>query len=108
MHEIHLGQDKEETLSKRGVAFKTTSEEHYFSEDKCTEGDEDSIAMIGRGSNKIFKSKRFDPKKLYKKVSSLKRNEICSEGNNPLKKKNESNLGPCFGCRCQGILRKIV
>ena len=102
-HEIHLKVDEEETQPKKGVAFKTTSEEHYSLEDESSERDKDSMAMIERGLKKIFKSKRFDHKKFYKKGSSLKKNEKSSKGNNPLNNKNESNLGPYFGCSCQGM-----
>ena len=58
---------KKKTQPKKGVFFKTTSEEHYSLEDESSEEDEDSMVMITRGLKKIFKSKKFDPKKFYKK-----------------------------------------
>ena len=54
-HEIHLKKDNEEVQPKRGVAFKTTKEELQSSEDKSTESNEDSMAMIARGLKKMFK-----------------------------------------------------
>ena len=78
-HEIHLKEDEEEDQPKRGVAFKTTNEELQSSEDELTESDEDSMVMIARGLKKMFKSKKFDPKKFYKKGSSSKRNEKNSK-----------------------------
>ena len=106
MHEIHLREDKEETQTKKGVAFKTTSEEYYSSEEGYSDEDEDSMAMITRGLKKIFKSKRFNPKKFYKKGSSLKKNKKFSEGNKPLNNKNKCNLGPYFGCDLPGHVVK--
>ena len=54
-YEIHLKDDEEETQTTRGEAVKTTSQEHYASEDEPSEGDEDSKVMIARGLKKIFK-----------------------------------------------------
>jgi len=39
------------------------------------------MAMIARGLKKMFKSRRVDPKKFYKKRSSSRRNEKNSKGN---------------------------
>jgi len=104
-HEIHLKEDEEKGQTKRGIVFKTTNEELHSSKDESKESDEDSTAMIARGLKKIFKSKRFDPKKLYKKGSSSKRHEKNSTGIETSNNKNETNLGPCFGC---GLLGHIV
>ena len=63
------------------------------------------MAMIARGLKKMFKSKKFDPKKFYKKGSPSSKNEKFSKGTKFLNNKNDSNLGPCFGC---GLLGHIV
>ena len=44
-------------------------------ENSSSEEDEDSMAMIVRGLEKIYKSKKFDPKKYYKKGFSSKKND---------------------------------
>jgi len=82
MHEIHLKEDKEEAQPKKGVGFKTTSEEHYSLEDESSKEAKDSMAMIARGLKKILKSNRFDPKKFYTKGSSLKKNKKVSKVTN--------------------------
>jgi len=69
-HEIHLKEDEEAAQIKRGVAFKATNEELRSLEDESNESDEDSMAIIARGLKMMFKSKRFDLKKFYKKGSS--------------------------------------
>jgi len=102
-HEIHLKEDEEEVQPKRGVAFKTTKEELQSSEDESTKSDEDLMAMIARGLKKMFKSRRFDPKNFYKKGSSSKKN---SKGNKLSANKNETDLGPCFGCGLPGHMVK--
>ena len=101
---IHLKEDdgEKESQPKKGVAFKTTSEDHYSSEDESSEEDEDSMAMIASGLTKIFKSKKVDPKKFYKKGFSSKKNDKSSKDNNLSKNKSESNLGRCFGCGLPG------
>ena len=48
------------------MTFKTTSEDFYSSNDESSDEDEECMTMIARGLKKIFKSKRFDPKKFYK------------------------------------------
>ena len=53
----------------------------------------------------MFKSKRFDPKKFYKKESSSKRHEKNLKGIKTSNVKSESNLGPCFSC---GLLKHMV
>ena len=63
------------------------------------------MAMIARGLKKIFKSKKFDPKKFCKKGFSLKKNDKSSKGNALSNNKNKSNLGPCFGC---GLLEHVM
>ena len=63
------------------------------------------MAMIARGLKKVFKSRRFDPKKFYKKGSSSKRNEKNSKGNK-FSSKNETNLGPRFSCGLPGHVVK--
>jgi len=75
-------------------------------EDESSEGDEHSMAMIVRGLKKIFKLKRFDLKKFYKKASSSKKKEQSLKGNKPSNNKNESNLGPCFSCCLPGHVVK--
>ena len=104
-HEIHLEEDEQEkeTQFKKGVAFKTGSEDAIPSEDESSEEDEDTMAMIARGLKKMFKSKKFDPKKFYKKGSPLTKNEKFSKGTKFLHNKNDSNLGLCFGCDCRDI-----
>ena len=62
------------------------------------------MAMIARGLKKMYKSRKFDPKKFYKKGSSSKRNE--SKGNKISNYKNKTNLGPCFGCGLPGHVVK--
>lgn len=106
-HEIHLKEDEEEkeTQFKEGVAFKTGSEDTIPSEEESSEEDEDTMAMIARGLKKMFKSKKFDPKKFYKKGSSSNKNEKFSKGTKFLNK-NDSNLGPCFGCSLPGHIVK--
>jgi len=105
-HEIHLKEDDEEVQPKRGVAFKTAKEELQSSEDESTDHDEDSMAIIARGLKKMFKSRRFDPKKFYKKGSSSKRNEKISKGNKVSANKNKTDLGLCFGCGLPGHMVK--
>jgi len=102
-HEIHLKKDKEEVQPKRGIAFKITNEELKSLEDKSSESDEDSMAMITRGLKKMFKSKRFDLKRFYKKGSSSTENEKNSKGNKNFNNKNETNLGPCLLVDCQDM-----
>jgi len=63
------------------------------------------MAINARGLKKMFKSRRFDPNKFYKKGSSSKRNEKNSKGNKTTNHKNETNLGPYFGC---GLLGDVV
>ena len=46
----------------------------------------------------MFKSRRFDPKKFYKKGSSSRRNEKISKGNKFSNDKNDTDLDSCFGC----------
>jgi len=99
--DIHLKEDEEEAHTKRGVAFKTTNEKLYCSQDESSEGDKDNMAIITRGLKKMFKSNRFDPYKFYKKGSSSKREEKKSTGTKTTNNKNESNLGPCFIVVCQ-------
>ena len=62
--------------------------------------------MIATGLKKMFKSRRFDLKKFYKKGSSSKRNEKNSKGNKFSSNKNETNLGPCFSCGLPGHMVK--
>ena len=47
-HEIHLKEDEEVGQTKKGVAFKTRSEEAISSEDESSEENEDTMAMIAR------------------------------------------------------------
>ena len=101
-HEIHLKEDEEELQPKKGIAFKTTKEESQSSEDESSNSDEDSVEIIARGLKKMFKSRRFDPKKFYKKGSSSRRNEKISKGNKFSNDKNDTNLGSCFGCGSPG------
>ena len=54
----------------------------------------------------MFKSKKFDPKKFYKKGSSSSKNEKFSKGTKLINNKNDSNLGPCFGCGLPGHIVK--
>jgi len=105
-HEVHRKEDEEEIQPKKGVAFKTTSKEHYSSKDNSSEEDEDSMAMIAQGLKKIFKSKIFDPKKFHKKGSFSKKNKKLSKGNKPLNNKNESNPPPCLSCGLPGHVVK--
>jgi len=101
-HKIHMKEDEEELQPKKGIAVKTTKEEPQSSEDESTDGDEDSMEIIARGFKMMFKSRRFDPKKLYKKGSSSRRNEKISKGNKFSNDKNDTNLGSCFGCGSPG------
>jgi len=101
-HEIHLKEDEEGVQPKRRLALKTMNEELQSSEDESTYSDEDSMSIIVRVLKKMFKSRRFDLKKFYKKGSSSKRNEKNSKGNKFSNNKNEPNFGPCFGCRLPG------
>ena len=89
-HEIHLKEDKEEAQPKRGVVSKS-NEELQSSKDESTESNEDSMVMIARGLKKMFKSRRFDPKKFYKKGQSSKRNMKNSNSNKTSNNKNETN-----------------
>ena len=106
-HKIRLKEDEEVVQTKKGVAFKTANEDLLSSEDESSEEDEDSMAMIARASKKMLKSKRFDPKKFYKKGSSSKKNEKFAKGtkisNN---NKIESDMGPCFSCGLRGHITK--
>ena len=97
-HEIHLKEDEEELQPKKGIAFKTTREEPQSSDDESSDSGEDSMAIIARGLKKMLKTRRFDPKKFYKKGSSSRRNEKISKGNTFSNDKNNTNLGSCFGC----------
>ena len=54
----------------------------------------------------MFKSRRFDPKKFYKKGQSSKRNMKNSNSNKTSNNKNETNLDPCFGCGLPGHVVK--
>ena len=101
-HEIRLKED-EEVQPKRRVVFKTTKEELQSFEDESTESHEDSVTMIARGLKRMFKSRRFDPKKFYRKGSSSKK---TSKGNKFSANKNETDLGPCFGCGLPGHMIK--
>ena len=65
------------------------------------------MATIAKGLKKLFKSKKFDPKKFYKKGSSSSKNEKFSKGTKFLNNKNDSNLGPCFGCGLPGHILKV-
>ena len=105
-HELLLKEDEEEAQTKRGVAFNTTNEELHSLKDESSKSDEDSMAMIARRIKKMFKSKRFDPKKFYKKGSSSKRHEKNSKGTKTSNNKNESNLSLCFGCGLPGHVEK--
>jgi len=78
-HEIHLKED-EVVQTKKEVAFKTAKEDLLSLEDESSEEDEDFMAMIARGLKKMLKSKRFDPKKFYKKGSSSKKHEKITKG----------------------------
>ena len=64
------------------------------------------MATIAKGLKKMFKSKKFDPKKFYKKGSSSSKNEKFSKGTKLINNKNDSNLGPCFGCGLPGHIVK--
>ena len=77
IHEIHLKEDEveKEIQSKKGVAFKTRSEDAISSEEESSKEDEDTMATIAKGLKKLFKSKKFDPKKFYKKGSSSSKME---------------------------------
>jgi len=101
-HEIHLKEDEDEVQPKRGVAFMTITAELQSSKDESTESVEDSMTMIARGLKTMFKSRRFDPKKFYKKGSSSKK---TLKGNKFSATKNETELSPCFGC---GLLGRMV
>jgi len=105
-HKIYFKEDEEEVQTKRHEIFKTTNAKLYSSEDELSEGDEDSMVMITRGLKKIFKSNRFNRNKFYKKGSSSKKNEKSSKCIEISINKNESNLGPCFGCGLPGYAVK--
>jgi len=64
------------------------------------------MATIAKGLKKMFKSKKFDPKKFYKKGSSSSKMEKLSKGTKFLNNTNDSNLGPCFGCGLPGHIVK--
>ena len=105
-HEIHLEEDEEEkeTQSKKGVAFKTGSEDAISLEEESSEEDEDTMATIAKGLKKMFKSKKFDPKKFYKKGSSSSKMEKLSKGTKFLNNKNDSNLVLALDVDCHDIL----
>jgi len=107
-HEIYLKEDEEEkeTQFKKGVAFKTGSENAISSDEESSEEDEDTMATITKGLKRLFKSKKFDPQKFYEKGSSSSKNEKFSKGMKFLNNKNDSNLGPCFGCGLPGPILK--
>ena len=68
MHEIHLKEDEEkETQFKKGVAFKTGSEDVISSEEDSSEEDEDTTATIVKELKKMFKSKKFDSRSSTKR-----------------------------------------
>ena len=102
-HEIHLKVDEEEAQRKREVAFKTTIKElHSFKE--SSQSDEDFMANIARGLKMMFKSKRFDPKKFYKKGSSSKRHEKKNQKvSKPLTIKMKLILILVLDVLCQGM-----
>ena len=108
-HETHLKEDEEEneTQFKKGVAFKTGSEDTISSKEESSEEDEDTMATIANGLKNLFKSKKFDLKKFYKKGSSSSKNEKFSKGMKFSNNKNDSNLGPCFGCGLPGHILKV-
>jgi len=62
--------------------------------------------MIAKELKKMFNSRRFDPKKFYKKGSSSKRNENNSKGNRNSNNNSETNLDPCFRCGLPGHMVK--
>jgi len=97
---------EKETQPKKGVTFKTISEEHDSLEDESNKEDEDSMAMIAIGLKKVFTSKKFNSKKLYKKGFSPMNNDKSSKGNKLSNNKNKSNLGPCFGYGLPGCVMK--
>jgi len=104
LHKIHLEEEEEEKAkTKRGATFKTTNEELHSSEDESSESNKDSMALIGRGLKKIFKSKRFNPKKFYKKESSSKRHEKNSKGTKRLTIKMNLILVLAVVVVCQGM-----
>jgi len=105
-HEIHLKEGEEKLQPKKGIAFKTTKKEPQSSEDESTDSGEDSMEIIARGLKKMFKSRRFDPNKFYKKVSSSRRNEKISKGNKFSNDKNDTDLGSSFGCGSSGHVVK--
>jgi len=74
-HEIHLEEDEEEVLTKKGMTFKMTSEDFCFSKDKSS--NEESMTMIVCGLKKMFNSKRLNSKKIFK---GSKRNGRFSKG----------------------------
>jgi len=106
IHEIHFKEDEEEAQTENRVGFQTTNEELYPTEEESSEEDKESMTMIARRLKKIFKSRRFDPKKLYKKESSSKKNERFSKGTKTSNNKHESNLDPYFGCGWLGHVVK--
>ena len=106
-HEIHIKEDEEVVQTKKGVALKTANEDLLSSEDQSSEEDEDSMIMIATRLKKLLNSKRFDPKKLYKKGSSSKKNEKFAKGTKVSNNnKIESNTGPWFGCGVPGHTAK--
>jgi len=59
------------------------------------------MPMIARGLKKMFKSKRFEPKKFYQNGSSLMRYEKNSKGNKASKIKMNLNLVLVLVVVCQ-------
>ena len=109
MYEIHDKEDEEEKGThqfKKEVAFKTGGEDVISSEEESSEEDEDTTVTIAKGLKKMFRSMNFDPKKFYKKGSSSSKNEKFSKGTKFINNKNDSNLGPCFGCGLPGHIVK--
>jgi len=53
----------------------------------------------------MFKLRRFDLKKFFKKGSSSKRDDKNSK-DNKISNKKETNLGSCFGCGLPGHVVK--
>ena len=98
-HEIHLKEDEEETQPKKGVAFKTISEEHHSSEDESNEEDKDSRAMNTRGLKKIL-SQRDSIPRISTKGIFLEEDSEVFKSNKPLNNKNES--GSLFSLRFTG------
>ena len=100
-HEIHLKEDEEEneTQSKKGVAFKTGSEDVISSEEDSSEEDEDTMATISKELKKMFESKKF-----YKKGSLSSKMGKLSKGTKFLNNKNDSKLVLALDVNCQDIL----